>query len=65
MILVNSEEILGMDGMSVSQLLAEKGFKSVFVAVECNGKIIPKAEFDSAVLHDGDKLEVVSFVGGG
>lgn len=65
MILVNSEEIAGLDGKSVAQMLRERGFKTVFVAVERNGEIIPKKDYDTAILHDGDKLEVVSFVGGG
>lgn len=65
MISVNSENLNGLEGKTVSEMLKERGFKTVFVAVECNGKIIPKKDYDTAILHDGDKLEVVSFVGGG
>ena len=35
------------------------------IAVERNGEIVPKAEYDKVILNDGDSIEVVSFVGGG
>ena len=35
------------------------------VAVELNGKIIPRAEFKTTHLKDSDSLEIVHFVGGG
>ena len=35
------------------------------MADDFNGQIVPRAEFGAAVLKDGDKLEIVSFVGGG
>lgn len=35
------------------------------VAVELNGDILPKAEYAARGLSDGDKIEIVHFVGGG
>ena len=35
------------------------------VAVERNGEIVPRAKWAEIHLEDGDKLEVVQFVGGG
>jgi sulfur carrier protein len=35
------------------------------VAVERNGDIVPRATWSEVRLEDGDKLEVVQFVGGG
>ena len=35
------------------------------VAVERNGQIVPKAQYDGIVLEDDDVVEIVSFVGGG
>jgi len=35
------------------------------VAVERNREILPKAEYESTALAEGDELEVVEFVGGG
>jgi sulfur carrier protein len=52
-------------GQTVSDLLRELGLDSRQVAVERNREIVPRAEHPSAVLADGDQLEVVTFVGGG
>ena len=41
------------------------GFRRDRIAVEINGEIIKKSDYDKTVLNDGDKIEVVSFVGGG
>lgn len=45
--------------------LKQKGLKSELIALELNGKIIPKSEFENLVLKENDKAEVVTFVGGG
>jgi sulfur carrier protein len=42
--------------------LAAKGDR---VAVELNGDIVPRAKWLETPLRDGDKLEIVHFVGGG
>ena len=41
------------------------GMKSDRVAVELNGDIVPRDRWSATVLNDGDRLEVVHFVGGG
>ncbi|MCG3179758.1 MAG: hypothetical protein BIFFINMI_02101 [Phycisphaerae bacterium] len=35
------------------------------VAVERNGRVVPRAEFGCTVLAEGDRLEIVTLVGGG
>ena len=35
------------------------------LAVERNGEIVPRSQFSSTQLADGDKLEIVGAVGGG
>ena len=52
-------------GQSLVHLLEELGFSAGRIAVECNGEIVPKAQYDALLLEDGDTLEVVRFVGGG
>ena len=64
MVKINGEE-LAIAGSTVAEYLAESGYDTKRVAVELNGDILPKAQYDSTVLHDGDSVEVVSFVGGG
>ena len=43
----------------------ENGYQKNRIAVECNGEILPKVEYEQKILQDGDVLEIVSFVGGG
>jgi len=64
MVKINGKE-LNAAGQTVTEYLAESGYDAKRVAVELNGDILPKAQYDSTVLHDGDSVEVVSFVGGG
>ena len=51
--------------MFVRDLVEKLGLKPERLAVEINRKIIRKAEWDSTSLSDGDKVEIVHFVGGG
>ena len=52
-------------GTTVSALLAQLGVQGGPVAVERNLEIVPRAEHATTALSDGDRLEVVQFVGGG
>lgn len=65
MVKINGKCIENIDGKTVAEYLAESGYDTKRVAVELNGDILPKAQYDSTILHDGDSVEVVSFVGGG
>ena len=47
------------------ELLEDRGYPLGRIAVELNGRILPKAEYGNTRLRDGDALEIVSFVGGG
>lgn len=54
-----------LDELKFSEFLKQKGLKAEFIALELNGKIVPKSEFENLILKKGDRAEVVSFVGGG
>ncbi len=64
MVKINGKET-AHDGIKVSQLLEKLGYKPQSVAVECNEEIVPKSQYDTFTLNDGDSVEIVSFVGGG
>ena len=51
--------------MTAREYLEENGYQIARVAMERNGRILPKASFAETMLDDGDTLEIVSFVGGG
>lgn len=65
MIKVNGEEFKINGDTNLSELLIQKGYKTTYVAIELNGKIIPREDFSNTVLKDNDTVEIVSFVGGG
>ena len=52
-------------GTTVENLIAELGLGDRKVAVERNRAVVPRAEHATTVLADGDRLELVTFVGGG
>lgn len=64
MVKINGKE-LAAAGKTVAECLAELNCDTARVAVERNGDIVPKARYGETVLTDGDRVEVVSFVGGG
>ncbi|HRJ01227.1 MAG TPA: sulfur carrier protein ThiS [Hyphomonas sp.] len=51
--------------MLVQRLSQETGRDPRGIAVERNREIVPKSEHAMTVLEDGDRLELVQFVGGG
>ena len=62
---INGDEKQFADGLTLADLVAQLGMKSDRVAVELNREIVSRARWADTALHDGDKLEIVHFVGGG
>jgi sulfur carrier protein len=62
---INGEQRDFPDGLTVAALVAQLGMKPDRVAVELNLEIVPRTQWDTTPLKNGDKLEVVHFVGGG
>ncbi|MGD1024167.1 MAG: sulfur carrier protein ThiS [Candidatus Sulfotelmatobacter sp.] len=50
---------------TLATLIESLNMKSDRVAVELNREIAPRARWPRTVLKDGDRLEIVHFVGGG
>ena len=63
--LVNGEQKTVQNSVSLYEFLSSEGYDTQRVAVEKNGNIVPKDLFETEMLSDEDKLEVVCFVGGG
>jgi len=62
---VNGESRQATAGLSLQQLLVELGYEPRLVVVEFNGAIVPRAQWPDQPVADGDRLEVVTIVGGG
>ena len=52
-------------GTTLAGLLEELGLPSKFVAVEVNLEVVPRGRHSECVLREGDRLELVTLVGGG
>ena len=64
-IILNGETRDVADGLSVEALVLTLADDPRGVAIERNLEFVPKSEHGSTILQEGDRLEVVQFVGGG
>jgi thiamine biosynthesis protein ThiS len=62
---VNGERREVASGATVRSLLVELGLGDTLVAVERNHEIVPRAQHGHTEVCDGDRIEIVHFVGGG
>jgi sulfur carrier protein len=62
---VNAKEQTVAAGCTVQALLEALEFTQKRVAVEVNQELVTKSQWPEFKLNDGDKVEIVSFVGGG
>jgi len=51
--------------ITVAALIEHMQIGNKRIAIERNGEIVPRGQFNQQILADGDKLEVVVAVGGG
>lgn len=61
---INGVETRLADALTVTALLHQLDMTGR-LAVEVNQRIVPRSEFDSIKLHEGDKIEIVHAIGGG
>lgn len=62
---INGESKEVDDGLNIEEVLKILNLPNERVAVELNLSVIRKAEWSVTKLRDGDKLEIIHFVGGG
>lgn len=64
-LIVNGESKNLPEPLSVAELVNELGVTGRRIALELNGEIVPRGEFEATMLAPGDKLEIVQAIGGG
>ena len=64
-IIVNGEDQYFDAPLSIAGLLTSLGIAGGKVAIERNLEIVPKSAYDTIDLRDGDRIEIVHFIGGG
>ena len=64
-VFVNGEERQFEAQISVKGMLSKLGLDPAKIAVERNLEIVPRSRYGEVLLRDGDRLEIVHFIGGG
>ena len=64
-VVINGQPRTVNAGTTVAALIGELGLGDRKVAVERNREVVPRARHATTVLAEGDRLEIVTFVGGG
>jgi sulfur carrier protein len=62
---LNGQARTWRSGTTVADLLHDLDIKAERVAVELNLEVLDRATFDQRLLKDGDRLEILGFIGGG
>ena len=62
---INGQDSELNSNTTLENFLKSNNYDTTKIAVEKNGDIVPRATFDKVILAAGDKLEIVTFVGGG
>ena len=64
-VVINGEDRIFESPLTLAGLIQVLGMKTDRVAIELNRDIVPRDQWDQTQLADGDRLEIVHFVGGG
>ena len=64
-IILNNESDEVHEGITIKEFLDDKKINTKYIAIEINKKIIPKSSYNNHELKDGDKIEIITAIGGG
>ncbi|WP_300365553.1 sulfur carrier protein ThiS [Hydrogenimonas sp.] len=64
-VIVNGEEKQFEDGITLAKLIEELGIAEKVMAAAVNMEVVKKDQWDRFVPKEGDKIELLHFVGGG
>jgi thiamine biosynthesis protein ThiS len=64
-ILLNNKPVILFEGSTIKKLLEKNNIKNKYYAVEVNRTIIPKSDHETYIIKDGDKIEIITAIGGG
>lgn len=64
MVRINGNDVAAAE-QNLQAFLEKEGYRCDHIAIELNGTIVPRRTYADVILHDGDSMEIVHFVGGG
>ena len=62
---INGESMEFENGKNIAEILAILGVESQIFAITLNAKLVKKEDYEHTILKDGDKIEMLQFMGGG
>lgn len=62
---INGQNCSYTVGMTLSEYLEKNKYAANRIAIEYNGDILSKKDYPSTVINENDKIEIVTFMGGG
>ena len=62
---VNGKDMSLVEALTLRDLIMSRNVDMKIIVVEYNGKIVCKDDLNKIALKDGDKVEIINFVGGG
>ena len=65
MLIVNNTEHPFREGMTVKTLMDEKGFVFHRIIIKINGRVVEEADYEGALLKDGDNVQAIHVFAGG
>ncbi len=61
----NNPETLPGESLSIREILTLKNYSFPNLVVKINGKLVRKPQYEEAVVHDGDNVEIIHLISGG
>ena len=62
---INGKKVAIKQNFSILEMLKKYKLNRKKVAIELNGKILPQNKYNSRIIKNNDKIEIVHFIGGG
>ena len=62
---INGKDEVFDKRLNLAELVSSKKLSPEKIVIEQNLRIVPKEEWRDAVINENDRIEIVSFVGGG
>ena len=61
----NNKEILEFDAISITDLIRHKNYTFHMLVTRLNGRLVRKEERDTALIRDGDRVQILHMISGG
>lgn len=62
---INGKNIDFLEETTLLEYVKKEEYDLNYIAVECNGNILPKSQYGEKVIDLDDVIEIINFVGGG